>query len=122
MRNESSLRRSGVERLRLHDEHRGPLADNPLFAALEKTPIEGTAPFHLGDRGRGDTPNSSDGVVPYHSSHLVSAQSELIVPGPHGSHDLPQTIKELERILELHIGAAGKTKSPQSKSPSTKKP
>jgi pimeloyl-ACP methyl ester carboxylesterase len=95
---------------------------NPLFGALENIPIE--VPHHsiIGDRGRGNTPNSSDGVVHYRSSHLASADSELIVPGPHGSHDLPQTIKELERILELHIGAAGKTKSPKSKSPTTKKP
>jgi len=45
-------------------------------------------PYHsiIGDRGRGDTPNSSDGVVPYWSSHLDGAQSEKIVPSEHGSH------------------------------------
>ncbi|NQW99253.1 alpha/beta fold hydrolase, partial [bacterium] len=65
---------------------------NPLFEALEATPIE--VPHHsiIGDRGRGDTPNSSDGVVPYSSSHLASAESELIVPGPHGSYGKPETI------------------------------
>jgi pimeloyl-ACP methyl ester carboxylesterase len=80
---------------------------NPLFTALEKTPIE--VPHHsiIGDRGRGDTPNSSDGVVPYSSAHLASAESELIVPGPHGSHDLPQTIDELERILQVHLKSTG---------------
>jgi hypothetical protein len=81
---------------------------NPLFAALEKSPIK--VPHHsiIGDRGRGDTPNSSDGVVPYSSSHLATAESELIVPGPHGSYDLPQTIDELERILQLHLKSVGK--------------
>jgi hypothetical protein len=41
--------------------------------------------------------------VPYWSSHLASAQSELIVPGPHGSYELPETIDELRRILKLHL-------------------
>ena len=56
----------------------------------------------IGDRGKGDTPNSTDGVVAYWSSHLKSAKSELIVPGPHGSCELPETLAELRRILHLH--------------------
>ena len=38
-------------------------------------------PVHsiIGDRGRNDTPNSSDGVVKYHSSHLDWSASEKIV-------------------------------------------
>lgn len=78
---------------------------SPLLTALDKLPIQ--APYHsiIGDRGRGDTPNSSDGTVPYWSSHLVSAQSERIVPGPHGSYELPETIDELRRILKLHLHA-----------------
>jgi hypothetical protein len=76
---------------------------SPLLTALDKLPIQ--APHHsiIGDRGRGDTPKSSDGTVPYWSSHLDSAQSELIVPGPHGSYELPETIDELRRILKLHL-------------------
>lgn len=76
---------------------------NPTLVALDKLPI--LAPHHsiIGDRGRGNTPKSSDGVVPYWSSHLESAQSELIVPGPHGSHQLPQTVEELKRILRLQV-------------------
>jgi hypothetical protein len=77
--------------------------NNPLYAAIDHIPIQ--VPYHsiIGDRGRGDTPNSSDGVVQYWSSHLDGAQSELIVPGPHGSYSLPQTIAELKRILKLHL-------------------
>ena len=73
---------------------------NPLYKALEKLPIQ--APHHsiIGDRGRGDTPNSSDGVVPYWSSHLDSAESEVIVPDDHGSFDDPAAIAEIKRILE----------------------
>jgi len=32
----------------------------------------------IGDRGRGDSPNSSDGVVPYWSSHMNGAESECM--------------------------------------------
>jgi hypothetical protein len=55
----------------------------------------------IGDRGRGDTPQSSDGVVAYWSSHLEGAQSELIVPSNHSSPRNPQAIAEVRRILEL---------------------
>jgi len=53
---------------------------SPVLLGLDTLPID--APYHsiVGDRGRGDTPNSSDGVVAYWSSHLTGAQSELIVP------------------------------------------
>jgi pimeloyl-ACP methyl ester carboxylesterase len=80
---------------------------SPVLRALDMLRI--TAPYHsiIGDRGRGDSPNSSDGVVPYWSSHLEGAQSELIVPGPHGSYALPQTIAELKRILRLELAARG---------------
>jgi hypothetical protein len=76
---------------------------NPVYKILDARPIE--APFHsiIGDRGKGDTPNSSDGVVDYWSSHLRGAKSELIVPGPHGSCELPETLDELRRILRLHL-------------------
>ncbi len=65
-----------------------------------------SVPYHsiIGDRGKGDCPNCTDGVVPYWSSHLDGAKSERIVPGPHGSAELPQTIAELDRILRLHLG------------------
>jgi len=44
-------------------------------------------------------------VVAYWSSHLAGAQSELIVPGSHGSFALPQTVSELKRILRLNLSA-----------------
>jgi hypothetical protein len=54
----------------------------------------------IGDRGRGDSPNSSDGVVPYWSSHMNGAESECIVPSRHGAHQNPQAIAEVLRILK----------------------
>lgn len=79
---------------------------SPLLTALDGLPI--LAPHHsiIGDSGRGNSPLSSDGTVPYSSSHLDSAQSELIVPGPHGSYALTQTVAELQRILKLHLRSA----------------
>lgn len=76
---------------------------NPTLKVLDSRPM--TVPYHsiIGDRGKGDTPESSDGVVKYWSSHLDSAQSEKIVPGPHGACELPETLDELRRILHLHL-------------------
>ncbi len=81
---------------------------NPAFPVVNSAPI--TVPYHsiIGDQGKGDSPNSTDGIVAYWSSHLDGAQSELIVPGPHGSCGLPQTIAELKRILRLHLKASGR--------------
>src|SRR5438477_6021205 len=66
-----------------------------------------SVPYHsiIGDRGKGNCPNCTDGGVAYWSSHLDGAKSELIVPGPHGSCEQPQTIAELDRILRLHLKA-----------------
>ena len=79
---------------------------NPLFNALEKIPIE--VPHHsiMGDRGRVNLKQSSDGVVTYYSAHLPSAESEKIVPAGHGTFNHPQAIQELRRILLLHAGLA----------------
>jgi pimeloyl-ACP methyl ester carboxylesterase len=81
------------------------LEPNDRFVqAVNKLPITPGIPYHsiMGDRGRGDTPDSSDGVVPYWSSHLQGAQSELIVDSDHGAQYNPQAITEVERILKLH--------------------
>jgi len=56
----------------------------------------------IGDRGRGDSPNSSDGVVPYWSSHMEGAETEDIVPSRHPVHQNPQAIAEVLHILKAH--------------------
>ena len=61
----------------------------------------------IGDRGRGDAPNSSDGVVAYWCSHADGAKSERIVPSSHGANQNPKGIAEVERILKQHIGSKG---------------
>ena len=80
---------------------------NPMLHVMDSVPIH--APYHsiIGNRGKpGPLAQSTDGVVPYWSSHIDGAQSELIVPGPHGSCELPQTIAELKRILHLQLKAS----------------
>jgi pimeloyl-ACP methyl ester carboxylesterase len=76
--------------------------------AVNKLPIAPGIPYNsiMGDRGRGDTPNSSDGIVPYWSSHLDGAQSELIVNSGHQAQYNPQAIQEVERILKANLARA----------------
>jgi alpha/beta hydrolase family protein len=78
--------------------------NSPLLHALDRLPIQAVHHSIIGDRGRGDTPNSSDGVVPYSGSHLVSAQSEKIVPTGHDAMDNPQAVEEIRRILLVNLG------------------
>jgi pimeloyl-ACP methyl ester carboxylesterase len=81
------------------------LAPNNRFVkAINTIPITPGIPYHtiMGDRGKGDAPNSSDGVVPYWSSHMDGAKSELIVPSTHSAHQNPQAINEVRRILMLN--------------------
>ena len=81
---------------------------------MDTLPIR--APYHtiIGDRGKRNSPLSSDGVVPYRSSHLDGAESELIVPGPHGAYEVRETIVELVRILHQHVEKTESPKPPRS--------
>jgi len=86
------------------------LAPNNRFVrAINTVPIKSGVPYHVisGDRGKGGNkdqtaPVMSDGIVPYWSSHLDGAQSELVVPSDHGAHQNPKAIEEVKRILKLH--------------------
>src|SRR5881275_227589 len=72
--------------------------------AMNTIPMTAGVPYDtiIGDRGRGDSPNSSDGVVPYWSSHMDGAQTEDIVPSNHAAHQNPQAIEDVLRILKAH--------------------
>jgi pimeloyl-ACP methyl ester carboxylesterase len=100
---EATLRKINNGRLPNSVSNLAPNA--PYLKILNKQSIQ--VPYHsiIGNRGKpGPLAESTDGVVPYWSSHLDGAQSETIVPGPHGSCELPQTIAELDRILRLNLG------------------
>ena len=79
----------------------------PMVAALDVAPYRKGVTYHsvMGDRGKGDTPNSSDGVVEYWSSRQDGAASELIVPTDHGSYKHPKAIDDLKRVLREHAGS-----------------
>ena len=70
--------------------------------AMNRLPIASSITYYsiIGDRGGNNSPNSSDGVVAYRSSHLEGSRSEKIVPYWHSYvHRSPEGIAEVERIL-----------------------
>jgi hypothetical protein len=79
------------------------LAPNPVLNRIASLPIR--VPFHniMGDRGLGGGPESSDGVIPYSSSHLEGAESELIVPTTHTVFSNDDAVNEIKRILHENV-------------------
>lgn len=82
--------------------------NNRFVQAINKYPIDPRVPYHsiMGDRGKGDTPDSSDGVVAYWSSHLEGQLSEKIVPSGHMAHQNEEAFPEVNRILKEHLKSA----------------
>jgi pimeloyl-ACP methyl ester carboxylesterase len=80
--------------------------DNPFLTTLARLPRRADVPVHS-IIGRKDPSlpleQSSDGVVPYLSAHIDWAQSECVVEGDHMCQDVPETIREIRRILVLHL-------------------
>jgi pimeloyl-ACP methyl ester carboxylesterase len=82
---------------------------NGFVRSINKLPLSTTIPYHVivGDRGKGGNPDHTkpvkgDGFVPYWSSRLDGAVSELTVPSGHSAHQNPEAIKEVNRILKTH--------------------
>ena len=80
---------------------------HPFFQGLNAVPIP--VPYHsiIGQIGHKPLPESSDGAVPYWSSHLAGAQSEKIVPCWHGCVERPEVVHEVVRILREHLRESG---------------
>jgi pimeloyl-ACP methyl ester carboxylesterase len=86
------------------------LAPNNRFVrAIQTMPLTPGVPHHVisGDRGKGGNkdktkPVMADGIVPYWSSHMDTAESELVVPSSHSAHQNPLAIAEVRRILTQH--------------------
>lgn len=77
-----------------------------FLRSINALPIKPGIPYHIlaGDRGKGGNldhtdPVSTDGIVPYWSSHLDGAVSERVIPSDHWSILHPDGIAEVERIL-----------------------
>ncbi|MFD2258040.1 esterase/lipase family protein [Luteolibacter algae] len=75
------------------------------FQGLNQMPLPKGITFHsiMGDKGHGDKERSSDGVVPYWSSHVEPVASELIVDSNHSVPNNQQASDEVKRILRLHL-------------------
>jgi pimeloyl-ACP methyl ester carboxylesterase len=80
--------------------------NNPFVKAINTIPPARGIPFHsiMGDRGKGGNrdrtkPMSTDGYVPYWSSHLDGARSEAVVPSGHSTQHNLQAIETIRQIL-----------------------
>ena len=76
-----------------------------FIITTNKIPLNPDIPYHsiIGTRRDKDGPGSSDGIVPYKSSHLDFTVSEKLVPSTHDAQKHPLAIDEVKRILKLHI-------------------
>ncbi|MEM1330203.1 MAG: hypothetical protein AAGG07_06555 [Planctomycetota bacterium] len=83
--------------------------DSQVLARYREAPI--VRPFHviLGDRGKPHVKRPSDGVVPLDSAVVPGAESTLVVPSGHNAHAHPAAIREIMRILKLHLKAVEAT-------------
>lgn len=78
----------------------------PTLRILADLPYAQPVSTHsiIGNRGKsGLLTNSSDGGVPYTSSHLDEAASELVVASGHGVFHHPAAIGEIKRALNLSL-------------------
>lgn len=80
--------------------------ENRLVKAIKTVPVVEGIPHHVvaGDWGRGGAPDLRGGLPPYRSTHMNTAESEWIVPSGHGTHQNPEGIDEVRRMLRLHAG------------------
>jgi len=84
--------------------------DNPALIIMAKQPIASNITFHsiIGNNEEADKPGGTDGIVPYESSHLDGAESEMIVHSGHGAQSKPRSIFEVRRILHEHLDTIDK--------------
>jgi pimeloyl-ACP methyl ester carboxylesterase len=80
--------------------------DSPYLRALLTMKPNPNVIFHsiIGSERPEGKENTTDGVVPYRSSHIDGVKSELIVQSNHGVQTNPYAIMEVHRILLEHIG------------------
>lgn len=83
--------------------------DSPMLLLMDSMPLKPDVICHsivAIERGF-DQPQKkwSDGVVPYSSSIMDAAESQIVIPRTkHSVHQSEAGIAELERILSIHIG------------------
>ena len=105
-RNITSLDAAAVRLGRMPNSIETLTPDDLFVRNINTIPIVPGVPYHsiMGDRGKGGNrdrtkPVSTDGFVPYWSSHLDGAKSETIVPSGHSAHQDDQAIEKVRTIL-----------------------
>ena len=99
----------------------GELAEgHRLLAALCDRGIDPSVRFHSIIAELRDPPSAgaTDGIVPYSSSHLECAGSELLVHGSHICLSNPAMIQEARRILREHAGIDSSSRTGTAVAPS----
>jgi len=86
---------------------------HPLLTALCDLGIDRSVRSHsiIADLHDPPGPGASDGLVPYSSSHLESADSEVLFHGHHICLASPAVIREVRRILTEHAGIDPKSRT-----------
>ena len=79
--------------------------ESPILLSLDTLEMQGPHHSIIGNIKGDDVPieQTTDGVVPYWSSHVSSVESEIVLPGGHGIYKNPDATVELIRILKLHL-------------------
>ncbi len=82
---------------------------DPFVRAASSLRIAPWVKYHsiIGNEAGDNRPlqDTSDGIVPYWSSHLDGADSELIVHSSHGVQENTDAMLEIRRILHVHLDA-----------------
>lgn len=86
--------------------------ENKMLNALSEVPFSATVPYYTvcGNENAAGVPGGTDGIVPYWSSHLNTARSELIVESGHSVQDNAAAIEEVRKILLQHLRNIGRIK------------
>lgn len=81
--------------------------NNKMLTTSADLPL--AAPFHTicGNEDKAGEPGGTDGIVPYWSSRLDGARTELIVKSGHGAHEHPLAIREVRRVMLEHAATPG---------------
>ncbi|MFO0946012.1 MAG: hypothetical protein U1D30_08705 [Planctomycetota bacterium] len=79
--------------------------ESPIIQAVGKLPFGPDVKYHsiIGNVRGDEARDSTDGVVPYSSSHIEGARSEDLVPAGHACQNHPLTILAVRRILIEHL-------------------
>lgn len=76
---------------------------HPYYAGLNAVPIPVAHHSIIGRLGKSSRSGDSDGVVPYWSSHLGTAESEKVIRTWHGCVERPEVVQEIVRVLREHL-------------------